>query len=267
VPKSAFAFVSFVEAGGTAYGVTTDLELVPLGGVTPIEPSRMHGLALDANTTLPIGFAIRAAGWLYRGNADGPVAPLRQLERREAIALGERRKRIEGAVWLETRASDWLREDSVRVVPRRDDVAGRSGKWIDVSIAAQTLVAYEGDEPVFATLVSTGEGGLGDPETTHATVRGVFRIHTKHVTATMDSDQLGDEYDLRDVPYVQYFTQGYALHAAYWHDGFGSPKSHGCVNLSPSDARFLFHWTDPPVPQGWHTALSLNDGTLLDIHP
>jgi lipoprotein-anchoring transpeptidase ErfK/SrfK len=124
-----------------------------------------------------------------------------------------------------------------------------------------------GAEPVFATLVSTGQGGAGDPTTTHATVQGEFLIHTKHVTETLSSDQEGDVFDHRDVPYVQFFKDGYALHAAHWHDAFGKPRSHGCINLAPSDARWLFEWTDPEVPDAWHGAMSLLDGTLISIHP
>ena len=136
-----------------------------------------------------------------------------------------------------------------------------------MSILRQSLVAYEGTRPVFATLVSTGVDGLGDPEETHSTVRGAFVIHTKHVTATMDSDEEGDVFDLRDVPYVQYFHEGYALHGAYWHDSFGIPRSHGCINLSPPDASWLFAWTEPEVPNGWHARLQLHGGTLVYIHP
>lgn len=59
-------------------------------------------------------------------------------------------------------------------------------------------------------------------------------------------------FELRDVPWIQYFSSGFALHGAYWHDVFGIPRSHGCVNLAPIDARLVFLWTDPPVPEGWH---------------
>jgi hypothetical protein len=59
-------------------------------------------------------------------------------------------------------------------------------------------------------------------------------------------------FELRDVPWVQDFERGYALHASYWHDDFGKPRSHGCINLAPVDARRLFFWTDPPLPTGWH---------------
>ena len=75
-------------------------------------------------------------------------------------------------------------------------------------------------------------------------------------------------YELRDVPWIQYFEAGYALHGAYWHDVFGTPRSHGCINLAPIDARYVFLWTDPPVPQGWH-GLNIREetgrGTLVSV--
>jgi lipoprotein-anchoring transpeptidase ErfK/SrfK len=85
----------------------------------------------------------------------------------------------------------------------------------------------------------------------------------------MDSTEVGEAFSLRDVPYVQYFETGYALHAAYWHDGFGEPRSHGCINLPEIDAAWLFAWTGPEVPAEWHGMLArpLSTGTALWIHP
>jgi lipoprotein-anchoring transpeptidase ErfK/SrfK len=151
--------------------------------------------------------------------------------------------------------------------PQHPPAWAASRRWIDVSILHQSLVAYEGKKPVYVTLVSTGADGLGDPKKTHSTIQGVFLIHTKHVSVTMDDDKIGDEFDFRDVPFVQYFTEGFALHGAYWHDEFGTPRSHGCVNLAPVDAAWLFNWTDPDVPAAWHGALSLRKGTLVYTHP
>lgn len=76
-------------------------------------------------------------------------------------------------------------------------------------------------------------------------------------------------FELRDVPWIQYFASGYALHGAYWHDVFGIPRSHGCINLAPIDARFVFFWTDPPVPDGWHginVGAEMGEGTAVVIH-
>jgi lipoprotein-anchoring transpeptidase ErfK/SrfK len=130
------------------------------------------------------------------------------------------------------------------------------------------LVLWEGDRPVYATLVSTGRDGLADPKTTLSTPLGTFRILQKHVTTTMDSTAADNEFELRDVPWVMYFKGGYALHGAYWHDDFGRMRSHGCVNLAPIDARYVFEWSSPDVPDHWHGAYaseSLGQGTLLRI--
>ena len=75
---------------------------------------------------------------------------------------------------------------------------------------------------------------------------------------------------LRDVPWVQYFKGGYALHAAYWHDDFGRGRSHGCVNLSPIDARYAFFWSSPTMPEHWHGAYAggpFEGGTTIYVHP
>lgn len=77
-------------------------------------------------------------------------------------------------------------------------------------------------------------------------------------------------FELRDVPWIQYFASGYALHGTYWHDVFGIPRSHGCINLAPIDARVVFNWTDPPVPEGWHGVNIGNDmgqGTVVYVRP
>jgi L,D-transpeptidase catalytic domain len=151
-----------------------------------------------------------------------------------------------------------FRVDALPAVPPN---VGADDLWIDIAIASQTLVLYKGTLPIFATLVSTGVDGAGDPEKTKSTPRGLFRIRSKHITARMAAEEKppakeGDKPDPRyrvdDVPYVQYFHAGYALHGAYWHDNFGTPRSHGCVNLSPHDAMYLFQKTTPGVPASWH---------------
>ena len=271
--QSGFAFLSFFETEGRRFGLSVDLDIMPLDRLKPVRASEFRGLPLNDQVTLPVVFVRSRKAFLYQTDPRNPAGALqtvRRLRYREALPITGQRVFRGGERYLETRAGDYIRDAHlVRVDPMRKipswATPGRT--WVDVSILRQSLVAYEGTRPVYVTLVSTGIDGLGDPEKTHSTVRGRFLIHTKHVTATMSDDAAGDQFDLRDVPYVQYFTEGYALHAAYWHDTFGLPKSHGCINLSPLDARWLFDWTDPPVPQGWHTALSLREGTLVSVHP
>ncbi len=271
VPKSGFAFLDFFEHEGRRFGLSVDLDVIPLDRMRRVAPSAFRGLSLDAETTLPVVFVMSKGAHLYSGDPRTTgLASLRPLAFREVLPVTAIRVRRNGVGYAQTTGGDWLKEESlVRVEPmrQRPGWATDGRTWVDVSILRQTLVAYEGQKPAYVTLVSTGADGLGDPKETHSTPRGQFLIHTKHVTATMSGDEIGDQFDLRDVPYVQYFQEGYAFHAAYWHDSFGRPKSHGCVNLSPGDARWLFHWTDPPVPRGWHGAMSLRQGTLVHIHP
>lgn len=269
--KSAFAFIDFFEEGGRKYGITTDLALVPLDRVTPVATSEFFGVHLGPEAGLPVAFTRSQNARVYQRTDDGVGYQLvRTAAYREAFYLTGERRRFGGLELAETKSGEYVEVNSrLTLIDSKGKLpkwAKDERSWLDVSILRQTLVAYVGERPVFATLVSTGADGLGDPETTHSTVQGVFLVHTKHVTATMSGDQADDEFDLHDVPYVQYFEGGYALHGAYWHDSFGQPKSHGCINLSPAAARHLFTLTEPKVPERWHSALS-RDGTLVYVHP
>ena len=139
------------------------------------------------------------------------------------------------------------------LAPPPGEVTGAASgeRWIDVHLASQTLVAYEGSRAVFATVVSTGRAG-------NVTPKGTFRIWVKLRSTTMsnadDPAETTDEaatYSIEDVPWVQFFSNGVALHGAFWHRQFGRPHSHGCVNLAPLDALRLFEWTGPRLPRGW----------------
>jgi hypothetical protein len=152
-------------------------------------------------------------------------------------------------------------------VAERPKKVAEGDKWIDVDLSQQSLVAYEGDTPVYATLISSGKVSP-DPDADFATPTGTFRIRSKHLTATMDGDHAVDgPYSIEDVPYVMYFQLAYAFHSAFWHNTFGRPRSHGCINLAPEDARWLFNWSTPQLPTGWHGVYpeEEKDGTFLRI--
>jgi len=128
-------------------------------------------------------------------------------------------------------------------------------RWIDVDVEQQVLVAYEGNRPAFATLISTGK----DTKQSR-TPRGVFELWAKLDYTDMDDIERTDvpqNYSIQDVPWVQFFKGAYGFHAAFWHDDFGRRRSHGCINLSPADARYLFHFTEPVLPPGWNAILPL----------
>jgi hypothetical protein len=104
-------------------------------------------------------------------------------------------------------------------------------RWIDIDLSDQMVYAYEGDQLANSFLVSTGTWQ-------HPTVTGLFRIYVKY----RYTDMAGPGYYLPDVPYTMYFYKGYGLHGTYWHDNFGTPMSHGCVNLRTEEAGWLFDW-------------------------
>jgi lipoprotein-anchoring transpeptidase ErfK/SrfK len=106
-----------------------------------------------------------------------------------------------------------------------------SDRWIEVRLKTQRLVAWEGNKPVYAIVVSTGTEE-------HPTRSGVFAIQSKHDLARMQ----GADYDVPDVPFTMYYDNSYAIHGAYWNRQFGTPVSHGCVNVAVNHAEWLFNW-------------------------
>jgi lipoprotein-anchoring transpeptidase ErfK/SrfK len=119
---------------------------------------------------------------------------------------------------------------------------GKGGaRWIDVNLSTQSVYAYEGDTVVNSFIVSTGTSYT-------PTVTGKFKIWIKLKSTSMS----GPGYYLPNVPYVMYFYKGYGLHGTYWHNNFGTPMSHGCVNLRTSDAEWLYYWA--------------SEGTVVNVH-
>jgi lipoprotein-anchoring transpeptidase ErfK/SrfK len=118
-------------------------------------------------------------------------------------------------------------------------------RWIDVNLSTQMLTAYEGSQAVMSTAISSGAWP-------YLTVTGEFEVYIRYQSQDMNGYRLGYDYYLEDVPYVMYFYKDFALHGTYWHNNFGTPMSHGCVNLTIAGAQWLFNWS------GY--------GTMVNIH-
>ncbi|WP_432810051.1 L,D-transpeptidase [Pantanalinema sp. GBBB05] len=110
-------------------------------------------------------------------------------------------------------------------------------RWIEIDLSSQRLIAWEGGVPVYAVIVSTGKSST-------PTLTGVFAIQTRLRYARMQ----GEDYDVPDVPYTMYYYGGYAIHGAYWHHNFGTPVSHGCVNVAVNHAGWLYNWAKIGTP-------------------
>jgi hypothetical protein len=265
---NAFALVDTAVMEGRRYAITTDLLVYPVDRLRPIEGSAFAGYRIPEDVDFPFALVRRegAAAYSLHGKK---LVKVKDIARRSALRLTGQQRLDNDVLHFQTTDGLWVSE---RFVSRLDSLrrpskwAKDGERWIDVSIAKQSLMAFEGTRAVYVTLVSTGEAGLEDPVTSKSTVRGVFRIYTKHLTTTMASNVVGEEFELKDIPYVQYFEEGYALHAAYWHDDFGTPRSHGCINLSPADAKWLFLWTEPQLPRGWQGVSRAQTGTVVYVH-
>ncbi len=210
------------------------------------------GAEVPETSDFPFGFVMEEEAAASILDDSGKLKWKRKLEFREFVDITEE-KELDGKTWLVTTDGLYLRPKDVRVAERAErpkDVAAWEG-WIDVSLQQQILVAYEGDRPVYVTLVSTGKKGTD--EESFETPKGTYRIGTKHISSSMDGTTASDgNYSIQDVPWAMFFEGSYALHGAFWHSRFGYKRSHGCVNLGPTDARWLFYWTTPYLPEGWH---------------
>jgi hypothetical protein len=253
----------------TSYWRTQGGGFVRTSAVSTVGPRTWSGVQLDETHALPLGFAVSSEGQRYRRTESGFAADGR-LPRLTALLLApDAPVPSRSDLFYLTREGFYVRARHTALATLQPPPAGLQPgeRWIDVSLEHQTLVAYEGERPVFATAVSTGLRGRGTGN--YETVRGEFRVEVKHRTATMDGNTpTGGVYSIEDVPWVMYFHDSYALHGAFWHQGFGRTHSHGCVNLSPPDARWLFGWTAPALPEGWHGVVATPErpGTRVYVH-
>ena len=154
---------------------------------------------------------------------------------------------VDGIEWYMIGPDEWIPEKRDwqriigRVIPSYTPPEGvDNGRWIDVNLKDQTISIYDQGKLVFATLIASGI----EPFWTRP---GLFQIYQKYDSTPMrgafEVDR-SDAYYLEDVPWTMYYDKARALHGAYWHNGFGTPRSHGCVNMSVGDARWLYDWAN-----------------------
>jgi lipoprotein-anchoring transpeptidase ErfK/SrfK len=187
-----------------------------------------------------------------RAAPDKKAALVRQLDPRTVVPVLE----TDGE-FARIGDGEWVALTHLRVVREttRPDGVGADERWIDVDLAQQTLVAYQGDTPVYATLISSGRLG---------TKTGIYRIRSKIAKKQM-RDRRG-RWDRPNTPFILYYREHVAIHAAYWHDGFGNAWSVGCVNLSAADARWVYDWATPVIPVGWSELLVPDgEGTAIRV--
>lgn len=266
-----YAFIRRTNSGGKRVLVDIRGRVVPADDMKLLDPSEFAGRDLEA---APVP-ADRLLAWVVHIDTGLHEAPDPKSERRaidyhtELLVLDRREKGRDGETWIEIPASGeqaggWMPEKHLRVwrpiAPPEPILAGQ--RFVDVDLDQQTLTLWHEDRPIFATLIASGKPGNSTPT-------GLYRIITKRAYGKMASLPTEPEpYWIDAVPWTMYFDGRYALHAAFWHDRFGHRTSHGCVNLSPRDAKYLFEQVTPTLPPGWllvneHAA---DPGTLVRVH-
>jgi len=261
--------------GRTWYKTTKGL-VTPSANFWQTEGSDFQGVEIDGEKIqLPLG-------WVYGGREStttyeidtetNAIKPKGSKKKFELVELEYNFHRIGNIDYFQMKDGDWIRAYHVRVTTpgKRPAEVGPNERWLDVDISEQTLVVFEGDRPVYATLMSSGKESKVK-EKDHSTPRGMWRVREKHVVATMDGDgsAAGDmPYSIEDVPYIMYFHKSYATHGAFWHRNYGVQMSHGCINLAPLDAKWVFFYADPQLPPGFHGNWGREDnpGSMVVVH-
>ena len=288
LPLSTVAYIDERSSDGQGLLLSADLLWLKKEQVSFYPEIAFHGVELGREWQLPLAFFRRAGSRKFRRTAPG------KFERGEAafalheiVALADGVEIQRGERYFKTaQGEDWVREqDAVLPTPRsltpwgarvgQEDRTGRGPKdprqtWIEVSVLGGWLLAFEGTKPVFATLISGGRGGIPQEGKNTleiaATPLGTFPISGKLATVTL---QAAGDYVHSDVPWTQNFQKPYAIHTAYWHDNWGNLASAGCINVSPIDGKWLFDFSEPKLPPGWHAVRwqpATGAPTLLVVH-
>lgn len=204
------------------------------------QPSYFTGVTISDGLEYPFAWVLDLSRIYTSEYPGGPfsTATGRWIERYERVNIFSVAYDDEGWRWYMIGPNQWVEQRFVAKAQRieRPEGVADDEKWIAVDLYEQTLVAYEGDTPVYATLISSG---LERTETNE----GMF-----NVWASLPADAMAgatgapNAYALQSVPWVMYFDGSISLHGTYWHDLFGYRQSRGCVNLTISDARWVFQW-------------------------
>lgn len=178
-----------------------------------------------------------------------------------------------GEVWYHIQEDKWdeeyyVRATHMRIVPPEDfsplsPNVPLAGKRLEILTQEQAVVAYEWEQPVFMTRAATGarfsNGNFETPPGRHFTTH---KRPSRHMAA---GNLAFNGYDLPGVPWITYFTPtGISFHGTYWHNDFGKKRSHGCINLTPKVAKWVYRWTLPAVPVGTQEVFE-NYGTIVDV--
>ena len=191
------------------------------------------------------GHPLRPFGWVKRpyrprvapGGDPEPHSP--RLAKYHLVQVYDLTLGPDGIFWYDI-GDRWLPYHAVALVKARRRPPGvpANAYWVEVDLNQQTFAAYEGDRLVYAGMISSGAGD-------YPTRTGLFKVWLRYpLTVMSGGEEDGYPYYLEAVPHTMYFDREIGLHGAYWHDDFGFPRSHGCVNMPPRAAQWVYEWSE-----------------------
>ena len=210
-----------------------------------VSPSRFAGVMLPTLDALPYTVAWTLTHFRGSSTPGGPESAANPFRYRYTRVYIYAAVEVNGFNWYQIGPAEWVHQFKVaKILPVARPVEVDTHKWVSVDLYEQVAIAYEGEEPVFATLISSG---LEEWPTNE----GVFHVYVRFTRKLMSgSYNKPDFYYLQEVPWTMFYDDQIALHGAYWHDGFGYRRSHGCVNMTVTDAHWLFDWSQ--TEYDWH---------------
>ncbi len=236
-----FLFVTLqaqVENNGEIWYRVNDGQYVYKDDLILVNASKFTGVEVLRQPVRPFGWFVAESRPSAEPGGE-PSMAFERLPRYTFFQVYAAAEDDEGWIWYNIGSGRWLKQTFASVVdvtPRPIGI-GPDDFWVQVDLYEQNVSAYEGDRMVYATLVSSGLNRW-------ATNEGQFHVWDRWLTTPMDGAQGKiDYYDIEEVPYTMFFDEGIALHGAYWHDRFGYKHSHGCVNMPPRDAEWVFLWS------------------------
>jgi len=230
-----FNYVTVTGAQGDWVQVN-DGQWMPASQLAVVRPSEYSGVYFDKPLAYPMAWVL-----IPHHPSPYPGAPhdeTRPLMARYARVNIFKTVVIDGWEWYLVGPEHWVKQTYVARPLMIEAPPKVKGRWFSVDLYEQVLIAYEEDTPVFATLISSG---LED----WPTREGTFTVWSRQRNGHMSGAEGGaDFYSLENVPWVMYYDDAISLHGTYWHDGFGYRHSHGCVNMSITDAHWVFAWSE-----------------------
>jgi hypothetical protein len=243
IPKG-FNFINAIDLSVDGWIKTQNGKWISRADAKYAEASYFRGVEFTSGLKYDFAWVLDKSNIYASEYPGGPASGKtgRVLKRYELVNLYAKAKDKDGWDWYMIGPNQWVKQTFLARAHPAKKPDGVIGRWVAIDLYEQTLVAYDGDTPVYATLVSSGAQNFDTNE-------GLFKVWAK-----LDHDSMSgatgapSAYALQTVPWVMYFDDSISLHGTYWHDLFGYRTSHGCVNLSISDASHLFEWFSKAKP-------------------